>query len=135
VKNQIQPLDGISLIPLFDRKTESRTKPIAFWANARSPKSHATLLDWPFKLHSNPVDGRGRKNAKGDGEATPSVLLYDVANDPKETQDLAAQQPERVKKMTAELEMWKTSVEKSLAGTDYVGNDPATAPAAPKTAR
>ena len=47
------------------------------------------------------------------------MLLYDVSKDPKETTDLAAQQPERVARMRAELEAWKESVEKSLAGGDY----------------
>ncbi len=47
------------------------------------------------------------------------MLLYDVSKDPKETTDLAAQQPERVAKMTAALAAWKASVEKSLAGADY----------------
>ena len=131
VKNQIQPLDGISLLPLFDRNTESRPKPIAFWSNARSPQSHAALLDWPYKLHTNPGAGRGRKGQKGD-EALPTVLLFDVSKDPKETTDLAAQQPERVAKMTAVCEAWKASVEKSLAGADYTGNDGAPPPAMPR---
>ena len=131
VKNQIQPLDGISPLPLFDRNTESRPKPIAFWSNARSPQSHAALLDWPYKLHMNPGASRGRKGEKGD-EALPTVLLFDVSKDPKETTDLAAQQPERVAKMTAVCEAWKASVEKSLAGADYTGNDGAPPPAMPR---
>ncbi len=130
-KNPIQPLDGISLLPLFDRKTEARLKPISFWSNARSPQTHAALLDWPYKLHTNPGTARGRKGEKGDG-ALPPVLLFDVSKDPKETTDLAAQQPERVAKMTAALSAWKASVEKSLAGADYTGNDAAPPPATPR---
>lgn len=117
-KNQIQPLDGISLLPLFDRKTESRPQPIPFWSNARNQRSHAALLDWPYKLHTNPVAGRNQKGKKA-GDALPAVLLYDVSKDPRETTDLAAQEPERVAKMTATLEAWKASVGKSLAGEDY----------------
>lgn len=117
-KNQILPLDGTSLLPLFDRNTESRTKPIAFSANARSPQSHAALLDWPYKLHTNPGTGRGGKDKKDDATLA-STLLYDVSKDPKETTDLAAQQPERVAKMTAALKEWQASVEKSLSGADY----------------
>jgi arylsulfatase A-like enzyme len=116
-QNQIQPLDGLSLLPLFDRKTESRAKAIPFWSRAGQP-GHAALLDWPYKLHTNPGASRGKK-AKKDGESLPSVLLYDVSTDPKETTDLAAQEPERVARMTAALEAWKTSVEKSLSGADY----------------
>jgi arylsulfatase A-like enzyme len=117
-KNQIQPLDGISLLPMFDRQAVSRAKPIPFWSNVRNHRSHAALLDWPYKLHTNPAAGRNQ-NAKKSGAALPTVLLYDVSKDPKETTDLAAQEPERVAKMTAALEAWKASVEKSLAGADY----------------
>jgi arylsulfatase A-like enzyme len=130
-QNQIQPLDGISLLPLFDRKTEARLKPIAFWANARGPQSHAALLDWPYKLHTNPGAGRGRKGEDRDA-SLPPVLLYDVSQDPKETTDLAAREPERVAKMTAALAAWKASVEKSLAGADYTGSDAAPLPATPR---
>lgn len=119
-QNQIQPLDGLSLLPVFDRKTESRAKPIPFWNHAGKQPGHAALLDWPFKLHTNPVAGRNQKGAKGD-EALPPALLYDVSKDPKETADLAAQEPERVAKMTALVEAWKASVENSLRGADYAG--------------
>lgn len=113
-QNQIQPLDGLSLLPLFDRQTESRAKAIPFWNHLGKP-GHAALLDWPYKLHTDAVAGRGKKG----GEPVPAVLLYDVSKDPKETTDLAAQQPERVAKMTAALVAWKASVEKSLGGADY----------------
>ena len=117
-KDQVQPLDGISLIPLFDSQMKSRSKPIPFWSNVRSHDSHAALLDWPFKLHVKPVAGRNPKG-KNSGAALPAVLLYDVSKDPKETNDLAAQQPERVSKMTAALGAWKGSVGRSFAGADY----------------
>ena len=117
-RNQIQPLDGLSLLPLFDRKTESRAKPIPFWNHAGAQPGHAAWLDWPYKLHTNP-GGPDKKNKRG-GEALPPQL-YDVSKDPKETTDLTAQQPERVAKMTAALEAWKASVEKSLTGADYGG--------------
>jgi arylsulfatase A-like enzyme len=128
-KDQVRPLDGISLLPLFDGTMESRPTPIGFWSSARSPQGHAALLDWPYKLHANPAAGRSRKDEKdgkkkGDkgrkpDEALPAVLLYDVSKDPKETTDLAAQEPGRVAKMTAALEAWKASVTNSLAGADY----------------
>jgi len=115
-ERQIQPLDGVSLLPLLDRKMESRGKAIPFWGHAGGPPGHATLLDWPYKLHKNAVAFRGKK---APGEVLPTVLLYDVSKDPRETADLVARQPERVAKMTAELEAWQASVEKSLAGGDY----------------
>lgn len=125
-QNQIQPLDGISLIPLFDQKTNERTKPIPFWNHAGAQPGHAAWLDWPYKLHINPVAGRDRKGKKG-GPALPT-LLYDVSKDPQETTDLAAQEPERVAKMIAALEAWKASVENSLSGADYGSVAPAGVP-------
>jgi len=129
---QIQPLDGVNLLPLFDQQMTKREKPIPFVARINQPNSHATLLDWPYKLHIDASAARGKKGVSG-GDVKP-VLLYDVSNDPKETTDLAAQQPERVAKMTAALVAWKASVEKSLAGADY--DTPLKEPApAPKKAK
>lgn len=113
---QIQPLDGVNLLPLFDGKMTERGKAIGFWADARRPTAHAALLDWPYKLHTD-ANTAGKKG-RASGDVKP-VLLYDVSKDPSETTDLAAQQPERVAKMTAALKEWKTSVESSLAGKDY----------------
>ena len=112
--NPIQPLDGLSLIPLFDQKTESRAKPMPFWEHRAG---HAVWLDWPYKLHTNPVTTRYKKSKEDAG--LPAVLLYDLSKDPKETTDLAAMEPERVAKMSAALQTWKASVEKSLTGADY----------------
>jgi arylsulfatase A-like enzyme len=118
-EKQIQPLDGVNLLPLFDRQMDARGKAIPFIARINQPGAHAALLDWPYKLHTDASANRGRKGAGG-GEVKP-VLLFDVSKDPNETTDLAAQQPERVAKMKAELAAWKASVEKSLAGEDYGG--------------
>lgn len=115
-QNQIQPLDGISLISLFDRKTDARSKPLPFWNHGAALRGHAVWLDWPYKLHTDPV-GEGVK--KGPAGSPPQ--LYDISKDPKETTDLAAKEPERVAKMIAALDVWKASVEKSLTGADYGG--------------
>jgi arylsulfatase A-like enzyme len=114
-RNQIQPLDGLSLIPLFEGKMETRPRPIPFWARAANKGGHAVLLDWPYKLHLNPVGGRGNEK----GEKPPATMLFDVSRDPKETTDVAAREPERVAKMKDQLQAWQDSVEKSLSGADY----------------
>ncbi len=116
-RDQIQPLDGVSLIPLIDRKSEVRSRTIPFWAYAKDGGGHAVLLDWPYKLHTNP--GKKGRNEKED---IPTVLLYDVSKDPVETTDLVSQEPDRVAKMSATLETWKGSVQKSLEGSDYIPN-------------
>lgn len=129
----ILPLDGISLLPLFDGQMEKREKPLSFWADARRDNAHAAVLDWPYKLHTNAQPGgKGGKKKKAAAGGTVAVLLHDVSKDPKETTDLAAQEPERVKQMTAALETWKASVQKSLAGGDF---DPPLPPEALKIPR
>lgn len=121
---QINPLDGVNLLPLFDRKTDVREKAIPFVANLRDSNSHAALLDWPYKLHTNPVAGR----KAGGNKTAESVQLFDVSKDPQETNDLAAQQPERATKMKAALDEWKQSATRSLSGADYDGPKIETAP-------
>lgn len=116
-KNQIEPLDGINLIPLIDGQMTERNKAIPFWNHAGREGGHVALLDWPYKLHIDAADrGAARNKSKANH---PPVLLFDVAGDPKETTDLAAQMPDRVAQMTAALEAWQASVKNSLEGQDY----------------
>lgn len=117
-EKQIEPLDGINLLPLFDGNMTERGKSIPFVARLNQENSHAALLDWPYKLHTNAVSGRGKRDG---GQPVAPVLLFDVSRDPNETTDLAQQQPARVAKMQAELAAWKTSALKSLTGEDYGG--------------
>jgi arylsulfatase A-like enzyme len=114
---QIEPLDGINLVPLFDRQMAERGKAIPFVARLGQETSHAALLEWPYKLHTGAVSGRSKSGEIA--QPVAPVLLYDVSKDPNETTDLAAEQPERVAKMQAELAAWKASALKSLAGDDY----------------
>jgi arylsulfatase A-like enzyme len=113
----VQPLDGVNLLPLIDGTTDHRDKAIPFFSHADRDGSHAALIEWPYKLHLNAVAGKKKKSDPD--VAVASVLLYDVSKDAHETQDLAAQQPERVAKMTATLEAWQASVKRSLEGADY----------------
>ncbi len=70
---------------------------------------HAAWLDWPWKLH--------RIQAKSGGAVR--IELYDLANDPGERKNLAAQQPDRATSMRAGLDAWLASVVRSLNGKDY----------------
>jgi len=117
-KDQIEPLDGVSLLPLLEGQMESRGKAIPFVSMINTDGSHAALLDWPWKLHTDPRAGNGKKK-QADAGATEPVMLFDVQADPRETTNLASAEPERVAKMVAALSEWKRSVKRSLAGGDY----------------
>lgn len=70
---------------------------------------HAAWLAWPWKLHKVPLDS---------GEFRWE--LYNLEDDPDETNDVAAANPDLVTRLRAALELWQASVAKSLAGDDYV---------------
>ena len=117
-KSQIEPLDGVSLLPLLEGRMDTRGKAIPFVGMINTEDSHAALLDWPWKLHTNPRSGNGKKQ-QADTGAVEAVMLFDVQSDPRETTNLAASEPERVAKMSAALLDWKRSVKRSLTGADY----------------
>ncbi|HON66714.1 MAG TPA: sulfatase-like hydrolase/transferase [Phycisphaerae bacterium] len=69
---------------------------------------HAAWLDWPWKLHRiEPPD------------QPITIELYNLAEDPQESRDCFAEQPDRVKVMREQLEQWLASVVDSLNGKDY----------------
>jgi arylsulfatase A-like enzyme len=108
VREQVQPLDGVSLVPLIDGAMAARPRPIGFWhhaGNAALTKDAGELAwtDNRYKL---------RRNAG-------AFELYDLVADAKEAHDLAAAQPEIVARMRRALESWQDSVLRSLGGYDY----------------
>ena len=56
-------------------------------------------------------------------EAAPSPLLFDLDADPFEQHDLAAEHPERVARMAAEIDRWFASVEADRARIDDAPGD------------
>ncbi len=70
---------------------------------------HAAWIDGNWKLHR--IE-QGKK-------PTIRVELYDLAADPQETNDLAEREPTKAAAMRAQLEVWLTSVSRSLNGEDY----------------
>ena len=106
IPNQIQPLDGISLMTLLDGKMKSRPSPIGFWHHGAS-----SLADGPAAWNDNQY----KLHKRGPGK----YELYDLTNDISEKNDLAASHPEVVARMKAELENWQNSVQRSIRGEDY----------------
>jgi arylsulfatase A-like enzyme len=99
-KDAVDPIDGISLVPLIDGKMEQRPTPIA----SQSIKQQS-LSDNRYKLYSA---DRGK-----------TYELYDLIDDPYEKNDIASSHPEIVAPMKKTLEMWIESCSKSNSGEDY----------------
>lgn len=71
---------------------------------------HAAWLSWPWKLHRKQEDDKN-------GAAT--LELYNLAEDPKEANDLVPRDPDRARALRSGLENWQASVVRSLNGHDY----------------
>lgn len=72
---------------------------------------HAAWIAGDWKLH--------RIEPKKSDTRQPKFELYDLASDPRESDDLAETNPDRVAAMEQELEAWLSSVVASLNGKDY----------------
>jgi arylsulfatase A-like enzyme len=105
-----RPMDGVSLLPLFQGKMKERGKPIGFQS-----AEQVALIGDRYKIY-----GKGsKKNQPG---KVPSIKLFDLVNDPAEKNDLSKEHPEVLKAMTAQLEKWRASCRQSDSGADYSAN-------------
>jgi arylsulfatase A-like enzyme len=110
VKLDHQPvIDGISIVPLFEGKMESRPKALGFTAGRYADKEDPTRCEI---TNGTWIDGRHmlRIKAPTKRSLTESVALYDIVTDPDQQKDLAAQQPEKVREMLKALAEWQESV-------------------------
>ncbi|MGH7200446.1 MAG: sulfatase family protein, partial [Planctomycetaceae bacterium] len=150
VEHQPRPLDGASLVSLFDGAMTRRDKPLGFWdfpapgrpvrstdllkalrrrqhagdANAPPPDADAAAITQTYSEdelpgHSAWIDGDWKLHRIPARPGEARYLLFNLVDDPQETQDLAAEQPERVARMKSQLEAWQASVVRSLNGADY----------------
>lgn len=99
--DMIQPVDGVSLLPLFEHPIESRKKPIPF-----KHKNKAAFIDNDWKLVT--------ENFK-DGP----YELYNLKADPNETKNVAKENPEVFARLKTEFDKWSASLAASVAGKDY----------------
>jgi arylsulfatase A-like enzyme len=97
----LQPQDGISLLPLFKKNLDQRKKPLPFRHGGRG-----AFVDNDYKLVTLDI--------KKD-----QYELYNLADDPNETTDIAAANPEVLARLKAAFEAWNETVEASAAGKDY----------------
>jgi len=112
-----QHLDGVSFLPLLKGETASRGKPL-FWhyphyANQGGPPC-GTIRDGDWKLIEWYEDG--------------ALELYNIAQDIGEKNNLAAQQPDKVKELHAKLIDWRKEVG-ALMPTPNPNFDPNAKPA------
>ncbi|MCB9383123.1 MAG: sulfatase-like hydrolase/transferase [Bryobacterales bacterium] len=97
----IEPLDGVSLTPLFEGEIGPREKPLGF-----SHRGRAALIDNDWKILTQDVE-------KGEYE------VYNLRDDPKEEKDLSATATEEAAGLRTALDTFVASVAQSREGQDY----------------
>jgi len=113
MKGEARPMDGISLLPVFEGKLKQRPVAIPFetlggtGSNASRGSPRMALVDNQYKLLTD-MDGKGATD-----------LLFDLLNDKSETKNIALQFPEIVKAMKVKLVEFRESCKSSQAGKDY----------------
>lgn len=149
VPHQVQPLDGVSLLPLIEGRMKKRDKPMGFWVfpepgigtpseklleemsreqeggappSPPPPDPGRITKQYPEDDLTGPsawIDGDYKLHRKTPKHGAVVYTLFDLSKDAREKVDLAAREPERVARMKAELEAWQKSVLRSLNGRDY----------------
>ncbi|HKI90225.1 MAG TPA: sulfatase/phosphatase domain-containing protein, partial [Draconibacterium sp.] len=103
-KNQfpVSPVDGISMVPVWNETLKERPSPIGFQHG-----ENKTLTGNRYKLVQ-----MGNK-----------LELYDLNTDPFETNDISSEMPEKVSEMKKELTDFVASCDSSINGADYKYTD------------
>jgi arylsulfatase A-like enzyme len=88
-------IDGVSLLPVFEGKSVTRTTPLYWRTHVSSPTERSAIRIGEWKLISN--------------DLMTEFELYNIAADPEEAKDLAAQMPEKTEKLKRELfKVWNS---------------------------
>lgn len=97
-----------------DRKVKRVTKRVEKVPDKRTDvfRGHAAWISGDWKLHRFAMNGSFRVTWQ----------LYDLATDPREENDLAAEHPMILHALQQEMEDWLVSVVRSLNGEDYLPN-------------
>ena len=105
------PLDGCDVWPMLTAGAKSPHDAILL---VQSPRHAAVRMgDWKLMASDPAQNGeesadapskRAKVNRKRAAAAGPSIAMYNLANDPAETTDLAAKEPERAAAMQARLQ-------------------------------
>lgn len=91
------PLDGQDMLPILTGRQRDRTRAIPF----RYGNGNSSVVKGHYKL------------------LLPSHELYDLSTDRAEEHNIAAEMPEKVSNMTAEMVAIFKSIERSQSGADY----------------
>lgn len=102
--NALNPLDGISLLPMIEKEIHNRDEPLIF-----SSRGRMAVIDNDWKIISGPEE-KGRK-----------IELFNLSIDQSESNDLFRPNHPQVKHLRGALVKARRSIESSVNGKDYEG--------------
>ncbi len=120
-----KPLDGTSLLPLVSGSVSQIHKDTLFWdCGIKNANWIALQKNWKLVFRgeariykSYELDDQGLVKPEFRDIPIPGGLqLYDLANDPGETLNLAGQFPERVSMMRRQRDQWRAKMADPLSG-------------------
>jgi arylsulfatase A-like enzyme len=142
-----RPLDGLSLVPFLEGRMQQRPQPLGFWhygaAQGQPMRSDEIVRELyeqqragePESINEGRLYGPDLDYDEADDRPGPSVwmdgdwklhrrddgvyLLFNLADDKGEQNNLIDLHADRAKRMQAELHEWEESVIRSMRGEDY----------------
>jgi arylsulfatase A-like enzyme len=111
-----QPADGVDLLPFINGKDKSKPHDWLCWKNRSglTRKKGGSVSPTP-KVHNSAIRKGDwklvRLNEKIDSDTPPPAWqLFDLADDIGEQEDLAAQNDDIVKELSAQFKIWRSSM-------------------------
>lgn len=99
-------LDGVDLVPFVTGKNPGSPHDALFWRSRVISANYAARRDnWKF-VHSTEGDAK-----PGPAQKPARDMLFDIAADPSEQEDLAAKHPEKLASLKALYEAWSAEVD------------------------
>ncbi len=106
-------LDGVNLLPALQGDTPTAPHEALYWKN----QSRWAIRSGDWKLVHSPQAAAGVPSMDGAG-------LYNLHDDPGETKNLAAEQPERTKALAEQWSAWSATLVKPAWGANGDGKQP-----------
>ncbi|MEO1011690.1 MAG: sulfatase-like hydrolase/transferase [Bacteroidota bacterium] len=101
-KTMGNPIDGISLTPLFEnREMKTRKKPIPFIFRGKG-----ALVDNEYKLVATDIEEK-------------KFQLFHLEQDKTESRDISMAHPKKMKTLKKRFMRWNRSIQRSIDGLDY----------------
>ena len=109
-----RPIDGLSLLPVFEDPSRDRKSAIGFELGGKT-----ALIDNRYKLVHYPSGAReGNDRNLKTADRRDGPMLFDLLDDPSESNNIADEHPQLVVLMSAELQEWRASCAASSGGGD-----------------